>query len=154
MLLFKAAGAVARWASKLKAVLKVKNCLQLSSNPILRRIQKFLNPHVACFLAGTPVWVLEDGIDPDAANAALADGADYRDYAITRPIEEIVVGDYALSRPDTDPDGPLSFERVVAAVDLFHPRFDRLCGPASSRRLAHGVSMQRYWAPTRSGGQD
>jgi len=66
-----------------------------------------------CFVAGTPVWVLRDGVDANAANAAMAEGADWRDFAEQKPIEEVEAGDYALSRPEDDADGQLRFMPVT-----------------------------------------
>ena len=66
-----------------------------------------------CFVAGTPVWVLRDGVDAKAANAALAEGASWEDFAEQKPIEEVEAGDYALSRPEDDADGQLRFMPVT-----------------------------------------
>ncbi|MGE3852989.1 MAG: hypothetical protein AB7K09_14700, partial [Planctomycetota bacterium] len=63
-----------------------------------------------CFVAGTPVWVLKDGCDPDEANAALAAAEskakatgdrsilqrEIDKWTTTKPIETVSTSDYAL----------------------------------------------------------
>ena len=66
-----------------------------------------------CFVAGTPVCVLKEGVDADAANEALAEGASWEDFAEQKPIEEVEAGDYALSRPEDNADGQLRFMPVT-----------------------------------------
>ncbi|MGE3852992.1 MAG: polymorphic toxin-type HINT domain-containing protein [Planctomycetota bacterium] len=80
-----------------------------------------------CFVAGTPVWVLKDGCDPDKANAALAAAESKAKasgdrsilqraidkWTTTKPIETVTAADYALSRDESGPENPLVVSPVT-----------------------------------------
>lgn len=65
-----------------------------------------------CFIAGTLVWVLKDGLTLEEALALLARGAPIWMVCDIVPIEQIEAGVYVLSRHESSDTAPLTFSRV------------------------------------------
>jgi YD repeat-containing protein len=65
-----------------------------------------------CFVEGTLVMILADGADPAVAQEAVESGDDSANWCELAPIEKIQVGDWVLTRPDGQPEAPLTFRQV------------------------------------------
>jgi hypothetical protein len=66
-----------------------------------------------CFIAGTLVWLLKDGMTLEEAMRLLASGAPVWLVADLVPIEYVQAGQYVLSKSDASQTAPLTFSRVA-----------------------------------------